>query len=284
MEKRRNCSKGAISPLFHNIFNISLTSRVQLHIYLLNGVNRISFSPNSANLICRSTDISKYFRESLGIRDNESRLYIQENEILTSFQPGFVTGDSTTFQHLHTYHAFCEAVDAGKEVRVFFCDISKAFDRVWHRGLLYKLFRIGCSDHVIKWFSSCLSNRRQCVILSGALSEWASVYAGVPQGSILGPLLFLIFINDIIKNINSSIRLFADDTSLYIIIENPQTAVITMNLDLGTISQCRPRWLSWMRRPTGDQEVAGSTPAEVGNVLSWRLIVKYFLRSFSPFR
>ena len=76
MEKRRNCSKGAISPLFHNIFNISLTLKVQLHIYLLNVVNRISFSPNSANLICRSTDISKYFRESLGIRDNESRLYI----------------------------------------------------------------------------------------------------------------------------------------------------------------------------------------------------------------
>ena len=134
--------------------------------------------------------------------------YIQENEILTPFQSGFVPGDSTTFQLLHTYHAFREAVDAGKEVRVVVCDISKAFDRVWHRGLLYKLSRIGCSDHVIKWFSSYLSNRRQCVILSSALSEWASLYTGVPQGSILGPLLILIFINDIVKNINSSKRLF----------------------------------------------------------------------------
>ena len=71
--------------------------------------------------------------------------YIQENEILTSFQSGFVPGDSSTFQLLHTYH--CEAVDAGKEVRVVFCDISKAFNRVWHRGLLYKLSGIGCSDH-----------------------------------------------------------------------------------------------------------------------------------------
>ena len=109
--------------------------------------------------------------------------YIRENDILTSFQSGFIAGDSTTFQLLHTCHAFCEAFDAGKEVRVVFCNISKAFDRVWHRGLLYKLSRIGCSDHLIKWFSSYLSNRRQCVILSGALSEWASVYAGVPQGS-----------------------------------------------------------------------------------------------------
>ena len=68
-----------MSPLFHNIFNISLISRVQLHMYLLNVVNRIIFSNyfflNSANLICRSTDISKYFRESIGIRDNERRLY-----------------------------------------------------------------------------------------------------------------------------------------------------------------------------------------------------------------
>ena len=94
MEKRRNCSKGAISPLFHNIFNISLTSRVQLHIYLLNGVNRISFSPNSANLICRSTDISKYFRESLGIQDNESRLYIKS----TTFYLNSLNGCSSICQ------------------------------------------------------------------------------------------------------------------------------------------------------------------------------------------
>ncbi|MCG8092513.1 MAG: hypothetical protein JAZ17_02615 [Candidatus Thiodiazotropha endolucinida] len=169
--------------------------------------------------------------------------YIQENQILTPFQSGFVPGDSTTFQLLHTYHAFCEAVDSGKEVRAVFCDISKAFDRVWHRGLLYKLSRTGCSDHVIKWFSSYLSNRRQCVILSGTTSQWASVYAGVPQGSILGPLLFLVYINDIVKNINSSIRLFADDTSLYITVENPQTAANIMNRDLGTISQWALAWL-----------------------------------------
>lgn len=169
--------------------------------------------------------------------------YIQENRILTPFQSGFIPGDSTTFQLLHTYHTFCEAVDSGKEVRVVFCDISKAFDRVWHRGLLYKLSRIGCSDHVIKWFSSYLSNRRQCVILSGATSEWASVHAGVPQGSILGPLLFLIFINDIVKNINSCIRLFADDTSLYIIVENPQAAAVSLNLDLNTISDWALDWL-----------------------------------------
>ena len=86
---------------------------------------------------------------------------------------------------------------------------------------------------MIKRFSSYLSNRRQCVILSGTISEWASIYAAVSQGSILGLLLFLTFINDIVKNINSSIRPFADDT----IVENSQTAAIIMNFDLGKISQ-----------------------------------------------
>ena len=169
--------------------------------------------------------------------------YIQDNKLLTPFQSGFVAGDSTTYQLLHTYHTFCEAFDSGKEVRVVFCEISKAFDRVWHRGLLYKLSRFGCSEHVVKWFSSYLSNRRQCVILSGTKSDWAPIHAGVPQGSILGPLLFLIFINDIVKDISSSIRLFADDTSLYIIVENPPTAARLLNLDLDIISNWALDWL-----------------------------------------
>ena len=121
-------------------------------------------------------------------------------------------------------------------MRAVFCDISKAFDRVWHNGILYKLTRLGCSCQVIKWFTSYLSDRRECAVLGGATSDWAHMYAGVPQGSILRPLLFLVFINDIVKGINSSIRLFADDTSLYIIVENPKTAAMIINSDLGKIS------------------------------------------------
>ena len=86
--------------------------------------------------------------------------YINTHNLLTPFQSGFVPGDSTTLQLIHTYHTFCEAVDSGKEVRVVFCDISKAFDRVWHGGLLYKLLHMGCSASILKWFSSYLTDRR----------------------------------------------------------------------------------------------------------------------------
>ena len=149
--------------------------------------------------------------------------YIVEHMLLTPFQSCFVAGDLTTYQLLHTYHTFIEAVDSGKEVRVVFCGISKAFDRVWHKGLLHKLSHIEISGDFLQWFKSYLCDRRQRVVLNGVTSDWASVLAWVPQGSILGPLLFLIYINDIVNGTTSSIRLFADDASLYIVVDNPVT-------------------------------------------------------------
>ena len=169
--------------------------------------------------------------------------YINKHKLLTPCQSGFIPGDSTTFQLLHTYHMFCEAVDNGKEVRVIFCDISKAFDRVWHQGLIHKLQDKGCCDELLNWFSSYLSNRRQRVVIKGQTSEWTYVLAGVPQGSILGPLLFLIYINDIVNELQASVRLFADDTSLYIIVDNPNTAATILNHDLNRIDTWAAQWL-----------------------------------------
>ena len=123
------------------------------------------------------------------------------------------------------------------------CDISKAFDRVWHAGLLHKLRSIGISGELLKWFSSYLVGRKQRVVLQGVESQWNYINAGVPQGSILGPLLFLIFINDIVTEIGSSIRLFADDTSLFIIVDNPDVAAEILNADLEKISKWAEAWL-----------------------------------------
>jgi hypothetical protein len=169
--------------------------------------------------------------------------YILRYNLLTPFQSGFIPGDTTVNQLVYLLDLFTKSVDSGKEVRVVFCDISKAFDRVWHTGLLYKLKSFGINGILLSWFSSYLSNRRQRVILPGVQSKWDTVSAGVPQGSILGPLLFLIYINDIVTDINANIRLFADDTGLSIIVENPATAAITLNNDLNTISTWARQWL-----------------------------------------
>ena len=124
-----------------------------------------------------------------------------------------------------------------------FCDICKAFDRVWHKGLLLKLKCVGIRGFLLKWFSNYLLNRKQRVVIPGASSDWSSVTAGVPQGFILGPLLFFIFINDIVVDLDTNVRLFADDTSLYIIVDTPVNAALKLNSDLLKIHNWATRWL-----------------------------------------
>ena len=93
------------------------------------------------------------------------------NEILTPLQSGFIPGDSTVNQLTFLYDTFCKALDSGLEVRVIFCDISKAFDRVWHAGLIHKLNAAGISGNLLSWFIDYLSNRRQRVVFPGVSSK-----------------------------------------------------------------------------------------------------------------
>ena len=169
--------------------------------------------------------------------------FFQENHIITALQSGFVPGDSTVNQLTDLYNTFCQLLDEGKEVRVIFCDISKAFDRVWHKGLLYKHYSVGISEPLPRWFTDFLDKKKQCVVLPRTVSSWTSIKAGVPQGSILGPLLFLVYINDIVENIHSSIRLFADDTNLYIIVDDPIDSANQFNNDLQMIHLWAKTWL-----------------------------------------
>ncbi len=107
--------------------------------------------------------------------------YFHEHHLLTPLQSGFIPGDSTVNQLTYLYTMFSEAVDSGKEIRAVFCDISKAFDRVWHKGLLFKLQSCGISGCFLNWFSSYLSHRKQRVVLPGVHSSWADIKAGVPH-------------------------------------------------------------------------------------------------------
>ena len=116
--------------------------------------------------------------------------HLHENSILAPLQSGFIPGDSITNQPTYLYDTFSHALDPGKEIRVVFCDISKTFDCVWHQGILLKLQAAGVIGKLLPWFSSYLSYRRHKVVLSGASSYWNLIFASVPRGLILGPLLF----------------------------------------------------------------------------------------------
>ena len=95
-----------------------------------------------------------------------------------------------------------------------FGDISKAFDKVWHSRLSFKLNNMGITDKLLAWISNYLCDRQQRVVLQGESSCWADINAGVHQGSVLGPLLFLVYINDMEEGLASKLTLFADDNLL----------------------------------------------------------------------
>ena len=116
------------------------------------------------------------------------------------------------------------------------CDVSKTFDRVWHRGLILKLHAVGISSSLLDWFGNYLYDRKQSVCLNGLYSNTVTIGAAVPQDSILGPLLFLIYINDIVSDITSNIKLFADDTSPSMVVEKPLITADILNDDLQKIN------------------------------------------------
>ena len=133
--------------------------------------------------------------------------------------------------------------------------MSKAFDKVWHDGLIFKLRQNGVDGQLISLFKSYLSNRKQRVVLNGQSSEWAYIFSGVPQGSVLGPLLFLVYVNDLEVGIKSKINFFADDTSLYSIVKNPISSAEDLNHDLSLINQWATQWkMSFNPDPTKPAE------------------------------
>ena len=170
--------------------------------------------------------------------------YLTSHNLITKKQSGFRPGDSTTYQLLDFVHEIHKSFDHRKslEVRAVFLDISKAFDKVWHKGLLFKLKRNGIDGLLLNLFSSYLDNRKQRVIINGSSSEWTTIESGVPQGSVLGPLLILIYINDLEEGIQSNVKFFADDTMLYSIVDDVNTTADQLNHDLNLIENWAFQW------------------------------------------
>jgi hypothetical protein len=169
--------------------------------------------------------------------------YLARNNLLTAKNSGFKEKDSAICQLINIVDKIYKALENGKEISMVFLDISKAFDKVWHKGLLHKLKANGINGSLLDWLENYLSNREIRVVINGQCAQWAKTNAGVPQGSILGPLLFLVFINDVVDDIDSDINLFADDTSLMNIIDQLLDSYTTVNSDLKKLATWSDQWL-----------------------------------------
>ena len=200
--------------------------------------NAANYRPVSLTSICCKT------LEHIIVSNINKHLAFES--ILVDCQHGFRSQRSCETQLVQFYHDLVSNLDAAqnsdqKQTDVIIMDFAKAFDKVPHRRLLYKLEYYGIRGSTHKWISSWLSERSQKVVLDGQASDPVPVLSGVPQGSVLGPVLFLIFINDLPENIRSSVRLFADDCVLYRNIKSPIDCQILQD-DLNSLAQWETDW------------------------------------------
>ena len=149
--------------------------------------------------------------------------YLKDNNILSNKQYGFLPGRSTVLQLLNALDQRTEATDNGFYVDVIYCDFMKAFDKVPHKRLLKVLKYYCIPSKIVDWIESFLTNRKQRVIVNGTPSSWHDVINGMPQGSVLGPALFVIYINTHIEVVRySDLFLFADDNKHFKIVQPEQ--------------------------------------------------------------
>ena len=196
--------------------------------------DKTNYRPISLLPIC-----SKIFEKILF---NSIYTFLQHNNLLSKNQSGFRPGDSTINQLLAITHDIFNSFEQNCETRAVFLDISKAFDKVWHEGLIFKLATNGIEGNILCLLRSFLSNRHQRTVLNGITSEWLPLNSGVPQGSVLGPLLFLVYINDLTDNISSNIKLFADDASLFLRVVDVSMCHQNIKMDLDTINNWAFQW------------------------------------------
>ena len=164
--------------------------------------------------------------------------FLDHNNLLTDTQHGFRKNRSCETQLITTVRDFANCLNTSSQVDAVLLDFSKAFDKVDHRLLLKKMEKLGIKGDILAWTSSFLHMRTQQVLVDGSFSNSSPVLSGVPQGTVLGPLLFLIYINDIHKDLSPGtfIRLFADDSLLYRIIRTVADT-ITLQRDLDILQQ-----------------------------------------------
>ena len=165
--------------------------------------------------------------------------HLLEHAPISDCQWGFQKGKSTTTALLFTTHEWHALLDRYQDILSVFFDFRKAFDCVPHRKLMERLTQTGFHQHILSWLCSYFNDRQQCVLVNGEHSQSTHVLSGVPHGSVLGPLLFLIYINDITKlclSPNTRLALYADDRLIYKPICS-DTSYVELQQDINLMSQ-----------------------------------------------
>ena len=175
------------------------------------------------------------------VRD-EVMQHLIENKLLSAKQFGFIPGRSTTTQLLYYLDKCVQTIADGGVVDAIYFDFSKAFDTVPHRRLVKKLKAYGINGDVLEWITEFLHGRTQEVIVNGEKSVKAPVISGIPQGTVLGPVLFVVYINDLLENIKSDGLMFADDTKIFRPIATLDDA-LTLQNDINVLEEWTKSWL-----------------------------------------
>jgi hypothetical protein len=185
------------------------------------------------------SSISKILERVLLNRINE---HLEDNNIIPSQQCGFRTGRSTSHQLIKVIKTAKENLNNKKSTGMIFLDVEKAFDRVWHNGLLYKMLKLRFPLPLIKTVRSFLSERSFAVFIKGQFSEIKVIKYGVPQGAVLSPTLYNIFTYDVVRETTNNIGLFADDTALYHSAENSADVVTHLQHTGRKVQQYMNKW------------------------------------------
>ena len=180
------------------------------------------------------------------------------NDLISRNPSGFKPSDSCINKLLAITHEIYKSFDACFDIKAQFLDISKAFDRVWHLGL-YKLKHNGISGNLLEILTDLLKDQKQRVVLNGKNVSWANVEDGVPEGSILGPLLFLIYVNDVLDNLSTSVKLFAHDT--FSVVHDIATSSYDLNYGLNRVREWAFQWkMSFNPKPSKQAQEVIFTP------------------------
>ena len=167
--------------------------------------------------------------------------HLEENDIVTREQHGFVSGRSCITHLLEVMDSWTEVVDEGGSVDVIYTDFQKAFDSVPHRQLMRKVSAFGIMSKLLRWINDFLANRTQRVVINGEKSQEGNVTSGIPQGIVPGPILFVIYIDDLPANVKSQVKMFADDTKLFTRVGVPNNHETIQN-DLDELMQWSNKW------------------------------------------